>query len=225
MFYVYLLLNKMNKQNYIGSTNDLKKRFTEHNEGKVISTKRYRPWVLFYYEAYISEKLARLREKRLKHNGNTLRELKNRIGLVKSGAGFTLIELLVVMSIISILTAVALPSYNMMRNNATLNSDAQELISNLRLAQSQAMSAQDGLSWGVRLEADRYIIYGGDWSAPQYQKVHTLKNGIQIIQGANTEVVFKRLYGTTADATISIGFNGGKQKTVKVDSIGKISQL
>jgi len=143
----------------------------------------------------------------------------------KINKGFTLVELLVVMSIISILTAVALPSYSLMRNYATLNGDTQELISNLRLAQSRAMSAQDGLSWGVRLEADRYIIYGGDWSAPQFQTVHMLKNGIQIIQGVNSEVVFNRLYGTTADATISIGFISGKQKTVEVDSVGKISQL
>ena len=88
MYYVYLLVSKINKQMYIGSTNNLKKRFKEHNDGKVISTKRYRPWILFYYEAYLSEKLARLREKRLKYNGNALRELKKRIGLLKSSRSF-----------------------------------------------------------------------------------------------------------------------------------------
>lgn len=67
---------------YIGSTNDLRRRLQEHNDGKEISTKRYAPWTIFYYEAYLTEKLARLREKRLKHNGNAIRELKKRIGLI-----------------------------------------------------------------------------------------------------------------------------------------------
>jgi len=47
----------------------------------VFSTKRYVPWKLFYYEACFSEKAARIREKRLKYNGNAIRELKRRIGL------------------------------------------------------------------------------------------------------------------------------------------------
>lgn len=83
MNYLYLLQSKLNNEIYVGSTKDLKRRMEEHNDGKVFSTKRYIPWKLIYYEAYISEKLARLREKRLKHNGNAIRELKKRIGLLK----------------------------------------------------------------------------------------------------------------------------------------------
>lgn len=81
MYYVYLLLSKIHNQIYIGSTNDLRRRLREHNDGKENSTKRYRPWSLYYYEAYLSENHARMREKRLKHNGNAIRELKKRIGL------------------------------------------------------------------------------------------------------------------------------------------------
>ena len=93
MYYIYILLNKINGQIYTGSTNDLRRRVQEHNDGREISTKRYRPWILYYYEAYSTESLARLREKRLKNNGNTIRELKKRIEIpVKSGAGFTIIE-------------------------------------------------------------------------------------------------------------------------------------
>ena len=81
MFYVYILKSKFMEEIYVGSTIDLKKRIREHNSGLEISTKRYMPWVLHYYEAYFSEKLARLREKKLKYNGNAVRELKKRIGL------------------------------------------------------------------------------------------------------------------------------------------------
>lgn len=81
MYYVYILVSTFNNQLYIGSTNDLKRRICEHNNGEVSSTKRYKPWMLYYYEAFKMENLARLREKRLKYSGNAVRELKKRIGL------------------------------------------------------------------------------------------------------------------------------------------------
>lgn len=85
MFYVYILKSiSYPKEIYTGSTNDLRLRFRLHNKGSVISTKRYRPWQLLYYEAYQTEKGARIREQRLKHNGNAIRELKKRIGLLEA---------------------------------------------------------------------------------------------------------------------------------------------
>lgn len=83
MFYVYLLQSKLKNQIYVGSTKDLRKRLTDHNDGKERSTKRYLPWKLIYYEAYEIEKYAREREMKLKYNGNAMRELKKRIGLVR----------------------------------------------------------------------------------------------------------------------------------------------
>ena len=83
MYYVYILKSYSYHQIYIGSTVDLKSRLKDHNEGKVLSSRRYKPWKLIYYEAFITERLARLREKNLKYNGNALRELKKRIELIK----------------------------------------------------------------------------------------------------------------------------------------------
>ncbi|OGD72230.1 hypothetical protein A3D09_02890 [Candidatus Collierbacteria bacterium RIFCSPHIGHO2_02_FULL_49_10] len=84
MYYVYVLVNDKNNQIYTGSTIDLRKRFSEHNAGKSPSTRRYMPWRLIYYEAYKTEELARSREKKLKYNGNAIRELKKRIGIMSN---------------------------------------------------------------------------------------------------------------------------------------------
>jgi len=81
MYYVYILKSQLKNQIYIGSTNNLNKRIKEHNSGKVFSTKPYKPWMLFYYEAYQYEISAKIREKKLKNHGNALRELKKRIAL------------------------------------------------------------------------------------------------------------------------------------------------
>ncbi|MGB5019224.1 MAG: GIY-YIG nuclease family protein, partial [Candidatus Moraniibacteriota bacterium] len=43
MFYVYLLQSEKDDKWYTGCTNDLKKRFSEHNKGSVFSTKNRVP--------------------------------------------------------------------------------------------------------------------------------------------------------------------------------------
>ena len=79
MFYVYVLKSLKDNKLYIGYTNDLKRRFKEHNDGENVSTKSRRPFVLIYYEAYLSQKDAREREKKLKHFQNSYKFLKDRI--------------------------------------------------------------------------------------------------------------------------------------------------
>ena len=77
MFYVYFLKNEKDEI-YYGSTNNLKRRFLEHNSGKSLATKGHK-WILVYYEAYRSEKDAWEREKQLKYHGQALAKVKQRI--------------------------------------------------------------------------------------------------------------------------------------------------
>lgn len=79
MYYVYILRSKKDQKLYTGSTNDLRKRFKFHNEGKVLSTYLRRPFELIYYEAYKVEKDARIREHNLKLRANALNQLKRRM--------------------------------------------------------------------------------------------------------------------------------------------------
>ena len=79
MFYVYILKSKKDDQLYIGSTNDLRRRLAEHNEGESRSTKSRRPFELRYYEAFSCEEDARHREWSLKKDGNAFAQLKRRI--------------------------------------------------------------------------------------------------------------------------------------------------
>ncbi|MCE9549227.1 GIY-YIG nuclease family protein [Candidatus Nomurabacteria bacterium] len=79
MYYLYILKSKKDNQFYVGSTNDLKRRFSEHNNGLNRSTKARRPFELRYYEAFYNEKDARKREHSLKKDGKALGQLKKRI--------------------------------------------------------------------------------------------------------------------------------------------------
>jgi len=79
MFYVYVIKSKKDNLCYIGSTNDLRRRLSEHNKGLVRSTAPRKPFALVYYEAYCAEKDARLRESRLKDYKRAYNQLKLRI--------------------------------------------------------------------------------------------------------------------------------------------------
>lgn len=70
MFYVYVIKNRLTNGTYIGYTNNLQRRFKEHQDK--------RP-ELVYYEAYKSEQDARSRELKLKQRGQTVRRLKERL--------------------------------------------------------------------------------------------------------------------------------------------------
>jgi len=79
MFYFYILQSKKDKRLYFGYTDDLKQRFKDHNQGRVISTKNRRPFILVYYEAYNSKRDAQEREKQIKRRAKALISLKRRI--------------------------------------------------------------------------------------------------------------------------------------------------
>ena len=80
MYFVYLLKSEKAKNSlYIGYTKDLEKRFKEHNGGECEFTRKYKPWRLIYYEAFLSLEDAKKREKSLKYFGKAYGQLKARI--------------------------------------------------------------------------------------------------------------------------------------------------
>ena len=78
MFYTYILRSKQSDRLYTGYTNDLRKRFKEHNDKKSFHIKSRGPYELIYYEACIEEKDARSRELYLK-SGKGKRFIKSRL--------------------------------------------------------------------------------------------------------------------------------------------------
>ena len=78
MFYTYILKSKKNGRMYTGSTNDLRKRLSEHNRGLSGYTKRRGPFELIYYEACTEQVDARSRELYLK-SGKGKRYLTTRL--------------------------------------------------------------------------------------------------------------------------------------------------
>ncbi|MEQ1849071.1 MAG: GIY-YIG nuclease family protein [Candidatus Peribacteraceae bacterium] len=78
MYHVYILRSVHQSMLYVGSTSDIDRRLKEHNEGRCISTKSYKPFELVACISFPKEKSARGLEKYFKTgSGRTI--LKKRI--------------------------------------------------------------------------------------------------------------------------------------------------
>ena len=77
-FYVYVLHSQKDNKWYTGCASNLRKRFNQHNNNEVFSTKGRGPFNLIYYEACVDKHDAFTREKYLK-TGMGKRYLKNRL--------------------------------------------------------------------------------------------------------------------------------------------------
>jgi len=80
MYYVYILKSIKHSRYYIGHSQDHIKRLSEHNRGKVRSTKAYIPWVIVYQEEYLTKSEAYKREMQIKSykSGNAFNKLINK---------------------------------------------------------------------------------------------------------------------------------------------------
>jgi len=65
-YYVYVLRSKKDKKLYTGQTNNLERRISEHNNGKVRSTSHRKPFELVLSETCETRTEARWRERFLK---------------------------------------------------------------------------------------------------------------------------------------------------------------
>ena len=69
-YYVYIITNLYKTVNYVGVTNNLKRRLQEHTNGSIVSfSTRYKCKYLVYYEKYADILIAIAREKEIKKWG------------------------------------------------------------------------------------------------------------------------------------------------------------
>jgi putative endonuclease len=66
MFTVYILYSKSIDRYYVGYTNDIQRRLSEHNRVKGKYTDRGIPWVLVFSQEFLTKKEAMDREKLIK---------------------------------------------------------------------------------------------------------------------------------------------------------------
>jgi putative endonuclease len=83
MYYTYVIYSLQRAYIYVGITNNVERRFFEHQNGSNKTTKPYRPYKILLVERFDSRAAAREREKYLK--SGTGKEFLKRL-LVKENA-------------------------------------------------------------------------------------------------------------------------------------------
>ena len=66
VYEVYILKSENFPRYYIGYTDNFAKRIAAHNNGRVRSTKAYRPWKVVHKEIFNDKTVARRRELKIK---------------------------------------------------------------------------------------------------------------------------------------------------------------
>jgi len=66
MAYFYILFSEKNNKYYVGSTDDLERRFSEHNRGQTKSTASGRPWKLVFKQEFVDTLSAKRLEIKIK---------------------------------------------------------------------------------------------------------------------------------------------------------------
>ncbi len=70
MFWVYILKSESTGRYYVGSTSDINRRLSQHNDPNYTGTKTTKyfkgPWLLVYSESYETRSQAMVREKQIK---------------------------------------------------------------------------------------------------------------------------------------------------------------
>ncbi len=66
MYFVYAISSLKRNYIYVGLTNNIERRLSEHNTGKNKTTKPYSPFVIIYFEECSSRIEARIKEKYFK---------------------------------------------------------------------------------------------------------------------------------------------------------------
>jgi putative endonuclease len=77
MYFVYILQSRTSSRFYVGSTNDLIRRFNQHQSRQSPATRHRGPWWMPYYETYSkkSEAVKREYEIKRKRSSNSIRRI------------------------------------------------------------------------------------------------------------------------------------------------------
>ncbi len=150
----------------------------------------------------------------------------------KSCPGFTLIELLVTITIITLVFTIGLTQYNRFNRRQILVKAKDQLISDLRLAQSKALSAEKPAGCGANLLSGHKLEF---ISNTNYQITAVceldivVKSGLSLVTGVIKQsgpdgVFFKVLsQGTDISGTANIVLFGfGQTRTISISSVGEI---
>lgn len=146
----------------------------------------------------------------------------------RAQAGFTLIEVLTALSVGVLIAGIGLVvSWDAYRGTS-LRADRDLLVALLQHARAQAIhnicvggACTDGMSHGVHVEPDAYVMYQGAVYAEG--DTYVVFPAAPTLTRTTGDVTFSRLSGTTTGVAFTISDDTGRSSTVTVSAEGRIT--
>ncbi|HOB89757.1 MAG TPA: prepilin-type N-terminal cleavage/methylation domain-containing protein [Candidatus Colwellbacteria bacterium] len=129
-------------------------------------------------------------------------------------SGFSLVEIVLVFAMTAIIVTISTSNLFGVRNKYALNTTAEKIVFDLRLARENARGQKDGTAWGVRLNNDSngkfFEVFSGDSYASGTKSLRTaLSSGVKFVtpaEGTNADIIFAKVTGLPASSySITIG--------------------
>jgi len=142
----------------------------------------------------------------------------------------TLIELLIVISVMLILTGLAIFNLRSIEGRANIDQAKTIVVAALREAQSNSRAVIDDQSWGVHLEANKITIFADSGSgfnpADSKNKAKLLGDNItceNALSGGGNDILFKKRTGQTDQPGAITLSDGSGAKEITINSEGSIN--
>ena len=147
-----------------------------------------------------------------------IRRLKGLKRFLESKKGFTLIEMIITMTIIGIVSAIAIPNFSKWKEKHEINGQAQKVYFDLMLARTTAVKSNNNVRVTFNLVANTYTIHedsndDGTVDAGENLKNAVLENNVQFAYNVG-------ITDTDGNAVTSAASFGGAQVVV-FDSRGQ----
>lgn len=159
--------------------------------------------------------------------------------MTQKDAGFSLVEVMVVIAVLAIVAAVALPSFQGMRDGARVRAATEAIYSQLQFARSESVkqnrdlfvTVTTGATWCVGISNVTGCVCGTAGSC-QYGPTTALAEnnlraeafvGVSLASSATELQIDNRRGGTAATTTLTLTGGSSKEGRVIMSPLGRIS--
>ena len=132
--------------------------------------------------------------------------------------GFTLLETLIVIAIISIMSAIALPSFSFWRDSSLDKSISREILYGLRAARSLAISQNRNITATINLDNHQLIYDTTTLNFPDHVKIESADMVTSLVDSGTRSVVFQPQ--GNSNSTLFIRVNEKPKLTIQLDLTG-----